>query len=169
METVKITETSTIQPTKMAVFWDVALCSLAYIDRRFRGHYCLHNHGESLWLLPTTSMWITLTMKAVSSSGTLVKIYQTTRCNSQENSHSTLVAVRTSNLTNTAKIYTETRSTFVIHRRYSLKLYITFHVHVTYTFKKTEDAGLSRVAIHLNSALSKPAVLISFVSSLLMI
>jgi hypothetical protein len=29
---------------KMTVIWDVALCSLAEVYRRFRGAYCLHHH-----------------------------------------------------------------------------------------------------------------------------
>jgi hypothetical protein len=32
----------------MTVFWDVALCILVEIERRFRGAYCLHNQGEYL-------------------------------------------------------------------------------------------------------------------------
>jgi hypothetical protein len=28
---------------KMAVFWDIAPCSLVKIDRRFKGAYCLHH------------------------------------------------------------------------------------------------------------------------------
>jgi hypothetical protein len=32
---------------KMAVFWDVALCCLAKIDRRFGVAYCLHNQGAT--------------------------------------------------------------------------------------------------------------------------
>jgi hypothetical protein len=31
---------------KMAVFWDVAPCSLVDIGRRFRGAYCLHHQGD---------------------------------------------------------------------------------------------------------------------------
>jgi hypothetical protein len=31
---------------KVAVFWDVAQCSLAHIDRRSRGTYCLHHQGD---------------------------------------------------------------------------------------------------------------------------
>jgi hypothetical protein len=30
---------------KMAVFWDVAPCSLVEVYRRFRGAYCLHHQG----------------------------------------------------------------------------------------------------------------------------
>jgi hypothetical protein len=32
---------------KITVFWDVAACCLVETDRRFRGVYCLHHHGES--------------------------------------------------------------------------------------------------------------------------
>jgi hypothetical protein len=32
---------------KMAVFWDVAPCSLVDIDRRFIGAYCLHYRAAS--------------------------------------------------------------------------------------------------------------------------
>jgi uncharacterized membrane protein (DUF106 family) len=31
---------------KMIAFWHIALCSLVVIDRRFRGAYCLHHHGD---------------------------------------------------------------------------------------------------------------------------
>jgi hypothetical protein len=31
---------------KMAVFWDIAPCSLVDTDRRFRGAYCLHYHSD---------------------------------------------------------------------------------------------------------------------------
>jgi hypothetical protein len=30
---------------EMTVFWDVALCSIVDVLRRFRGAYCLHYHG----------------------------------------------------------------------------------------------------------------------------
>jgi hypothetical protein len=33
---------------EMAVFWDVAQCSLVDIDKRFRGAYCLHHHVVDL-------------------------------------------------------------------------------------------------------------------------
>jgi hypothetical protein len=32
----------TAESMKVTVSWDVALCSLVEIDRRFRGAYCLH-------------------------------------------------------------------------------------------------------------------------------
>jgi hypothetical protein len=69
-------EVLTATSMKMAVFWDVAPCSLVDTDRRFRGAYCLHHQGL-----------ITLMMDAVSSSETLVNIYQTTRSNFSEDSH----------------------------------------------------------------------------------
>jgi hypothetical protein len=31
---------------KMTFFWDVALCSLVYVDRRFRSAHCLHHQGD---------------------------------------------------------------------------------------------------------------------------
>jgi hypothetical protein len=31
---------------KMAAFWDIALCSLAEVDRRFRDVYCFHHKGD---------------------------------------------------------------------------------------------------------------------------
>jgi hypothetical protein len=38
------------------VFWDVAPCSKVYVDRRFRGAYCLHYQGEFQWcVLPPLS------------------------------------------------------------------------------------------------------------------
>jgi hypothetical protein len=33
---------------KMAVFWDVAPCSLVDIDRRFRAAYYLHHQGVDI-------------------------------------------------------------------------------------------------------------------------
>jgi hypothetical protein len=33
---------------KMAVFWDVAMCSLVHSDRNFKGVYCLH-HQDLVW------------------------------------------------------------------------------------------------------------------------
>jgi hypothetical protein len=33
---------------KMAVFMDVALCSLVYTDQRFRCSNCLHHQGDHL-------------------------------------------------------------------------------------------------------------------------
>jgi hypothetical protein len=56
---------------KMAVFWGFEPCSLVYIDRRFRGAYCL----------------VALMMEAVNTSETSVSIYQTTRRNIPEDSH----------------------------------------------------------------------------------
>jgi hypothetical protein len=38
-------EILTVTSMKMAVFWDVAPCSLIDIDRRFRGAYCHHHQG----------------------------------------------------------------------------------------------------------------------------
>lgn len=35
---------------KMAVFRDVALCSLVDVDRRFRRDYCLHHQGDFMTL-----------------------------------------------------------------------------------------------------------------------
>jgi hypothetical protein len=58
--------------TKMAVFWDVAPCSLVEIYQRFRGH---------------RSRAIALMMEAASTSETLVNFYQTTRRHIQEDSH----------------------------------------------------------------------------------
>jgi hypothetical protein len=54
---------------KMAVFWDVFLCSLVGTNRRFKGTV------------------IALMMEAVSSSEALVRMYQTTWCNIPEDSH----------------------------------------------------------------------------------
>jgi hypothetical protein len=31
---------------KVTAFWDMALCSLVEVDRRFRGAYCLHRQGD---------------------------------------------------------------------------------------------------------------------------
>jgi hypothetical protein len=58
---------------KMAVFWDVAPCSLVDIDRRFRCAYCLHHQA--------------LMTETVSTSETSANIYQTTRRNIPEDGH----------------------------------------------------------------------------------
>jgi hypothetical protein len=58
---------------KIAVVWDVAPCSLVDTDWHFRG------------------VIITLIMEAVSSSETSLSIYQTTWCNTPEDSHLQLI------------------------------------------------------------------------------
>jgi hypothetical protein len=35
---------------KVRAFWDIALCSLVGVDRRFRGAYCLHDEGDNFFL-----------------------------------------------------------------------------------------------------------------------
>jgi hypothetical protein len=49
---------------KMTAFWDMASCSIAEIDRPFRGTYCLHNQGD----------------EAVRTSETSVCFNETTQC-----------------------------------------------------------------------------------------
>jgi hypothetical protein len=63
----------------MAVSWDAALCSLVYINLRFRGYYKA----------------IALTMEAVITPETSVNIYQTTRLDIPETAIFILIAVRT--------------------------------------------------------------------------
>jgi hypothetical protein len=63
---------------KMALFCDVASCSLVDTGRRFRGAYCLHQLGTLPWAL---------LMEAVSTSETSVSMYQTARHNTPEDSH----------------------------------------------------------------------------------
>jgi hypothetical protein len=60
---------------KVTVFWDVAPCSRAEIDRRITGAYCLHYKD------------IALMMEAASTFETSVIFYQTTRRNIPEDSH----------------------------------------------------------------------------------
>jgi hypothetical protein len=60
---------------KMAVFWGAALCSLVQVYRHFRGASCLPHQGTALM------------MEAASISETSVKLYQTTQCNTPEDSH----------------------------------------------------------------------------------
>jgi len=87
---------------KMAVFWDVASCSLIKIHRRFRGEYCLHNQGgnkpheksrlgpECLYIWNyffACGLLISLMMAAVSISETSVNFYQTKRRNVPEDSY----------------------------------------------------------------------------------
>jgi hypothetical protein len=57
----------------MAVFWEVAPCSLVQIYRRFRGTYCLHHQGPDDEALNTFEM--------------SVLFYQTTRPNFPEESY----------------------------------------------------------------------------------
>jgi hypothetical protein len=57
---------------KMTVLWDVATCRLIDIDRRFR-----EITGSNIWMM----------MEAIISSETSVSIYQTTWCNTPEDSH----------------------------------------------------------------------------------
>jgi hypothetical protein len=64
---------------RMAVFWDVVLCSLLDVDRCFREAYCLHHQGDE--------SEIDMMMEAVSSSETQVNIHQITPCNIPEDSH----------------------------------------------------------------------------------
>jgi hypothetical protein len=54
----------------MAVFWNVAPCSLVDIDRRFRGAYRLNHQGD-----------------VVNSSETSVSIYQSVRRNIPQDSN----------------------------------------------------------------------------------
>jgi hypothetical protein len=58
----------------MAVFWDVAPCSLVEVYQRLRGVCCLHHQGDEM-------------MEAISTSETLVNFYQTTRRYIPEDSH----------------------------------------------------------------------------------
>jgi hypothetical protein len=36
----------TTASVKMTAFWEMSLCSLAEVNRRFRGAYCLHRHPD---------------------------------------------------------------------------------------------------------------------------
>jgi hypothetical protein len=58
---------------KMTVSWEVALCSLVEVYRRFRGACRLHHHG--------------LIMVSANTSETSVNFYQTTWPNIPEDSH----------------------------------------------------------------------------------
>jgi hypothetical protein len=64
---------------KMAVFWDVASCSLVHFDRCFEGAYCLHHQGDE--------QLVALMMEAISISETSVNIYQKTQRSLPEYSH----------------------------------------------------------------------------------
>jgi hypothetical protein len=64
---------------KMAVFWDVAPCSLVDIGRRFTGAYCPHHQGDETL--------IAVMMGTVSTFETSADIYQTTRRNIPEDNH----------------------------------------------------------------------------------
>jgi hypothetical protein len=65
-------EVLTALSMQIAVFWDLATCSLVYIDRHFGGAYCLHHQGDDM---------------TVSSSETSIIIYHATRRNNLEDSH----------------------------------------------------------------------------------
>jgi hypothetical protein len=41
---------------KMAVFWDVAPCSLTDIDRRFREVYCFYHQDDETWDSPALTI-----------------------------------------------------------------------------------------------------------------
>jgi hypothetical protein len=41
---------SDFKSSRQRVFWDVAPCNPAEIDRRFVGAYCLHHQGDTLTL-----------------------------------------------------------------------------------------------------------------------
>jgi hypothetical protein len=56
---------------KMAVFWDIAPCSLVEVDRRFKGRYCLHQQGDE--------SFIALMMETVRTSETSVYFNETAR------------------------------------------------------------------------------------------
>jgi hypothetical protein len=60
----------------MTAFWDIALCSLFGVDRRFRGEYCLHHQGD---YGGSKNEFITLMMAAVRISETSVYSNATTR------------------------------------------------------------------------------------------
>jgi hypothetical protein len=68
--------------SKIALFWDVAPCSVVEIDRRFRDAYCLYHHRH---VDPSTIK--AMMMEAESTSETSVSFYQTTRLNIPEDSH----------------------------------------------------------------------------------
>jgi hypothetical protein len=68
---------------KMAVFRVVAPCSLAEVNRRFRGTCCLHYQGAM--------------MMEAATSETSVNFYQTTRRCNPEGNLSLLAAVRYAN------------------------------------------------------------------------
>jgi hypothetical protein len=65
--------------------WDVVLCSLLDIDRRFRGEDGCHPGCSAV--LSGRSLLIPLMMEAASTSETLVIFYQTSRRNIPEDSH----------------------------------------------------------------------------------
>jgi hypothetical protein len=73
----------------MSAFWEVALCSLVEVDRRFIRAYYLHFQGDA--------SIIDLMVEAVHASQTLV-CFDTTRISSQKARIIILSAVRTLNL-----------------------------------------------------------------------
>jgi hypothetical protein len=62
----------------MAVFWDVALCSVIDIDQLFR---------------VLTAAIIRAMKEAVSSSQTFISIFRTTQCNIQEDRHHLVIII----------------------------------------------------------------------------
>jgi hypothetical protein len=63
---------------KMAVFWVVATCTLREVNHRFRDPHCLDGGIASI---------IALKMEAVSTSGTVVHSYRSTRRYNPEDGH----------------------------------------------------------------------------------
>jgi hypothetical protein len=66
---------------QMALFWDVALCSLVEVCRHFRSACCLHHQGDNEKLI------VPLMMEAASSTERMENFYQTTQCNIPEDSY----------------------------------------------------------------------------------
>jgi hypothetical protein len=47
----------TASSMKIRAFWDIAPCSLVGIDLRFRSAYCLHHHGDIIFLSISLLSW----------------------------------------------------------------------------------------------------------------
>jgi hypothetical protein len=52
---------------KMTVFWDIAPCRLAEIDRHFRGAYCLHHQGALTYVYIYYIIWFCSPSRALAS------------------------------------------------------------------------------------------------------
>jgi hypothetical protein len=65
---------------KMTVFWDIALCNLIKVDRRFKGAYCHHHQSnkKAVYWFFACGFLITLMMDAASTSETSIYFNETT-------------------------------------------------------------------------------------------
>jgi hypothetical protein len=81
------TSCTSYMPQKMTAFWDIASCRHTEFGRSFKDAYCLHHQGDD-------------NLKALITSETSVRFYETTGALYQEVLIFILAAMKTLNLTN---------------------------------------------------------------------